>query len=131
MWGRAPARACGGGSAPPPPSRGGGGKKGGEDAATLPLLARTQRIETEIGRREPSVRELFRTATMLASKRPETFVYRPQSQASGAGPSGARGGVPAGLGGILIRRRSEDPSLAGSRPTSPAAGRPGTPDDWA
>ena len=34
------------------------------------VLHMQQRLEEEVGQREPSVRELFRTASMLASRRP-------------------------------------------------------------
>ncbi|PSC74772.1 mitochondrial sodium hydrogen exchanger 9B2-like [Micractinium conductrix] len=56
------------------------------------VLELQQRLEGEMGRREPSVRELFRTATRLA----RTFLLQQQRPASGGGHHAATGGA-AGL----------------------------------
>ena len=53
-----------------------------------PVLCPVQRLEAEMGRREPSVRELFRTASRLA----QTFIVRqpPAGSAHASGCASAR-----------------------------------------
>lgn len=48
-----------------------------------------QRIETEVGRREPSVREMFRTASYLASQRPLSVNRQGQPHTATATPGAA------------------------------------------
>ena len=82
-----------------------------------------QRVEMAMERREPSVRELFRTASALA----QTFVVRPPSahavglvrQGSGSGRGGSQ--FRQSQDGTRPQSRSAKGSDAGSRPNSPSA----------
>ncbi|KAL4424127.1 hypothetical protein ABPG75_001428 [Micractinium tetrahymenae] len=120
------------------------------------VLDLQQRLEAELGRREPSVRELFRTASRLA----KTFIMRPASgahhhhvgvagTAGAAGVAGAAGDMarqPSGSStgdGLRVRSRSVDlPRLggqggngggaldvSGSAGIWPAGSRPASPED--
>jgi hypothetical protein len=76
-------------------------------------------------RREPSVRELFRTASRLA----QTFVMRPASQGSGA--LTAAGLVSANSRGGMHHRRSHDDVEAAAKGGEGGGSRPPSPDDMA
>lgn len=109
-----------------------------------------QRLEAELGKREPSVRELFRTASRLA----KTFIMRPASaghhhhplHGAAAGAAGdASVSVSAHAGGDGMRARSRSVEIArpgrqaggaegpldvgGGSSVWPAGSRPSTPED--
>ncbi len=76
-------------------------------------------------RREPSVRELFRTASRLA----QTFVMRPPSHGSGALTAGGQAGA-ISRGG-MHHRRSHDDMEAAAKGGEGGGSRPHSPDDMA
>ena len=78
-----------------------------------------QRLEAEMGRREPSVRELFRTASRLA----QTFIVRqpPAGSVHGGGSGNRRSQdfLTATAAGAAAKGSKGGGSEAGSRPRSP------------
>jgi hypothetical protein len=81
-------------------------------------------VEGAIGRREPSVRELFRTASALA----QTFIMRPPSgQNHPAGHAAVNGA------GADPRRSQDAPGRAksGALKGADLGSKPSTPDDMA
>lgn len=104
-----------------------------DDRKTKPDLVRLsdrvldtqRRLEAAMERREPSVRELFRTASRLA----QTFVMRPASQGSGA--LTAAGLVSANSRGGMHHRRSHDDVEAAAKGGEGGGSRPPSPDDMA
>lgn len=81
-----------------------------------PVLCPVQRLEAEMGRREPSVRELFRTASRLA----QTFIVRqPPAGSAQTGGSGNRRSQDSATATAAAKGSTKGGSEAGSRPRSP------------